>query len=83
MEGFCPEGRPAGSSIIRIRGEALLKIARDVKLPHWSTRSESKKTVGTGMGTRLEQPGPEQGAGRFGPWSSISGSSAESEADEP
>jgi hypothetical protein len=83
MEGFCTLGRAAGSSIVRIGGEALGRIARVLKLPHWSKRSESRKTVGTGMGTRLEQPGPEQGAGRLGPCSSLSGPSAESDADEP
>jgi hypothetical protein len=83
MEGFCPVGRAAGSSIVRIGGETLGKIARVLTLPHWSKRSESRKTVGTGMGTRLEQPGPEQGAGRFGPCSSLSGSSAKSVAGEP
>jgi hypothetical protein len=84
MEGFCPVGRAIGSSIVRPGGEALGRIAWVFTLPHWSKRSESRKTVGIGMGTRLEQPGPEQGAGRSGPCSSLSGSSVKSVAeDEP
>jgi hypothetical protein len=83
MEGFCPVGPAAGSSMVRPGGEVLGRIARVLKLPHWSKRSESRKTVGIGMGTRLEQPGPEQGAGCLGPCSSLSGSSAKSVADEP
>ncbi len=66
MEGFSPVGRAAGSSIVGRGEQAIGRIAGGLKWPQWSEKSEVGKAVGTGMGTRLEQPGPEQGAGRFG-----------------
>ncbi len=67
MEGFSPAGRAAGSSIVGPSGPAIGRIAGGLKWPQWSEESGAENAVGTGMGTCLEQPGPEQGLGRSGP----------------
>ena len=81
MEGFSPAARSAGSSTIRLGGDAIGRIASVVKTPHCSKRSESGMGVGAGTGTRFEQPGPEQGVGCLGPGSPAG--SSESEEGEP
>jgi hypothetical protein len=55
------------------------RIARALRATHWSEPPGPWEAVETGNGTRLEQPGPEQGVGRFGP-RSFSGSRAKSSA---
>ncbi len=62
-------GLRVGSSAMPSRGDAEGRMIRTLKAPHWSVPSATCKVVGTGIGTRFEQPGPEQLEGRFGPGS--------------
>src|SRR4051794_28179483 len=66
MDGLRPVGRAAGSSIVRRHRERSGKIAGVFKSPQRSEWSVSGVSVESGIGSRLEQPGPEQGAGAFG-----------------
>ena len=67
IEGLSPPGRAPGSSTVRQGGEASERGVKRSRTTQRSERSESVTAVGAGMGTRFEQPGPEQGVGRFGP----------------
>ena len=79
-------GRSVGSSIVRPHGRAAPRDMAACKDTHWSEPSDPGEAVDTGKGTRLEQPGPEQGARRFrpagspGPWA---GSPAIGEGELP
>jgi len=81
MEGASPAGRTDGPSNVRSGGEATGRIAKVLNTPQWSVRSQPGRAVGTGMGTRREQPGPEHGVGRLGP--GVPARSADSETGEP
>jgi len=69
MEDFSPSGVGAGSSIVRQSADATGSGATAFRTSHWSEPSASWEVVGTGKGARFEQPGPEHGVGRFGPFS--------------
>ena len=60
--GGRPVHRSSGSAARRSAGSRA-----NSSCPIGPTGRSLEKPVGTGMGTRLEQPGPEQGRGRFGP----------------
>lgn len=66
IDGLLPVGRWAGSSIVVDHGDRIGKTAGVFRSPHRSECSASGMIVESGTGSRLEQPGPEQGAGDSG-----------------
>ena len=58
--GLFSGGRSAGSSTVRLGGDAIGRSARAAKTPHWSERSESGMVVGVGVGIASSNPAPSK-----------------------